>query len=378
MIRVMIVDDEQLLAEYIGELLEAYQFEVVGLFSNPCEALQKIDLLKPDVLFLDIEMPELNGLELAERAQAEGYEGEVVFLTAYNQYAIEAFKVNALDYLLKPVLEKDLERTVFRLQKRLNHEGMLTEVPQVKFLNINMFGSFRVSCEYEKPIHWTTSKCAELFAFLLLQKNREATKDKLMDTLFPDKNKEKADINLRSSISRLNKTLHESGVSIVVVFKGGEYQLCINDFLELRLDAFLLESLNPETDCMNDERAKEYHKILTSYRGLFLENFGGEWCETYRLLYHIRFVSAAKQLTMYLIKRDTEYLPILKLIETLTKYEPYDEAIRGCAMQIHFRLTGKQGVQDYFKKYQKLLKNDLGEKPGKKICKLYEQLMHNA
>ncbi|SEW42949.1 response regulator [[Clostridium] fimetarium] len=378
MIKAMIVDDEKLLAEYIGELLEAYQFEVVGLFSNPCEALQKIDLLKPDVLFLDIEMPEINGLELAERAQAEGYDGEVVFITAYNQYAIEAFTVNALDYLLKPVLEKDLERTVLRLQKRLNRTGTLTETPQAKFLNISMFGSFRACCEYEEPIHWTTSKCAELFAFLLLQKNREATKDKLMDTLFPDKDKDKADINLRSSISRLNKTLHESGVSIAVVFKGGDYQLHINEFLELRLDAFLLESLNPETDCMNDERAKEYHQILTTYQGMLFENFGGEWCEPYRVLYHLRFVSAAKRLIMYLIKRDTEYLSALELIETVTKYEPYDETVRGCAMQIHFRLTGKQGVHDYFKIYQKLLETDLGEKPGENLYKLYEQLMHNA
>lgn len=378
MIKAMVVDDEQLLAEYIGELLEAYQFEVVGIFSNPCEALQKIEVLKPDVLFLDIEMPAIKGLELAERAQTEGYDGEVVFITAYNQYAIEAFTVNALDYLLKPVLEKDLERTVLRLQKRLNKAGMLTEVPQVRFLNINMFGSFRVCCEYEKPIHWTTSKCAELFAFLLLQKNRAATKDKLMDTLFPDKDKEKADINLRSSISRLNKTLRESGISIAVVFKGGEYQLHINDFLELRLDAFLLEPLNPETDCMNDERAKEYHQVLTSYQGALLENVGGEWCEPYRVLYHLRFVSAAKQLIMYWIKRGTEYLTMLELIETLTKYEPYDEIVRGCALQIHFRLTGKQGVHDYFKKYQKLLENDLGEKPGENLCSLYEQLLGNS
>ena len=378
MIKAIIVDDEQLLAEYIGELLETFKFEVVGIFSNPCEALKKIDFLKPDVLFLDIEMSEINGLELAERAQAEGYDGEVVFITAYNQYAIEAFTVNALDYLLKPVLEKDLERTVLRLQKRLNHAGTLTETPQARFLNINMFGSFRACCEHEEPIHWTTSKCAELFAFLLLQKNKEATKDKLMDTLFPNKDKEKADINLRSSISRLNKTLHESGVAIAVVFKGGEYQLCINDFLKLSLDAFVLESLNPETDCMNDERAKEYHQILSAYQGVLLENFGGEWCEPYRVLYHLRFVSAAKRLIMYLIKRDTEYLPVLKLIETLTKYEPYDETVRGYAMQIHFRLTGKQGVHDYFKKYEKLLENDLGENPGEDFCDLYKQLLKNS
>ncbi len=378
MIKAMVVDDEHLLAEYISDMLERYQFEVVGFFSNPCEALEKVSALRPDVLFLDIEMPELNGLELAERAHAKGYDGEIVFITAYNQYAIEAFTVNALDYLLKPVLEKDLERTVLRLRKRLRLERSLPETRLTRILNITMFGAFRVFKEDGEPIHWTTAKCAELFAFLLLQRNGEATKERLMNILFPEKNREKSDINLRSTISRLNKTLQENAIPSSVVFKGREYRLRWNTPVELHVDAFLLESLKPEADPINEESAKEYGRILAQYRGMLLENLEGEWCEPYRTEYHRRFVSLTKRLIQYSVERDAEYLPVLNLVELLTKYEPYDEAACGWAMQLHYRLTGKQGVQAYFKKYQKLLEQELGEKPEEKLFILYDQLTGNT
>jgi two-component system, LytTR family, response regulator len=136
--------------------------------------------------------------------------------------------------------------------------------------------------------------------------------------------------------------------------------------------------LKPVADLINEERAKEYGRILAQYQGVFLENFEGEWCEPYRTEYHLRFVSAAKRLIQYSVERDTEYLSILNLVELLTKYEPYDEAVRGWAMQLQYRLTGKQGVQAYFKKYQKLLEQELGEKPEEKLCGLYDQLTGNA
>lgn len=90
------------------------------------------------------------------------------------------------------------------------------------------------------------------------------------------------------------------------------------------------------------------------------------------------FVSVAKLLLRYWMERNMKYLPMLNLIETLTKYEPYDEAVRGLAMQIHQRQTGKQGVKAYFKKYQKLLETELGEKPGDAVCSLYEELTGKA
>jgi DNA-binding LytR/AlgR family response regulator len=116
--RALIADDEPNLAEYLRDRLVAAwpELDVVGVAANGPEALALMEEHDPDVLFLDIRMPGLNGLEVARRA-AEGI--RIVFVTAFNQYAIEAFEHEAVDYLLKPVTDERLAETVRRLRERL-------------------------------------------------------------------------------------------------------------------------------------------------------------------------------------------------------------------------------------------------------------------
>jgi DNA-binding LytR/AlgR family response regulator len=92
------------------------ELDIVGIAGNGPEALRLIEEHDPDVLFLDIRMPGLNGLEVARRV-ADG--AQIVFVTAYDQYALEAFEREAVDYLLKPVTDERLAQTVRRLRERL-------------------------------------------------------------------------------------------------------------------------------------------------------------------------------------------------------------------------------------------------------------------
>ena len=116
--RALIADDEPHLAAYLRDRLGAAypELDVVGIAGNGPEALRLIEEHDPDVLFLDIRMPGLNGLEVARRV-ADGV--QIVFVTAYDQYALEAFEREAVDYLLKPVTDERLAQTVRRLRERL-------------------------------------------------------------------------------------------------------------------------------------------------------------------------------------------------------------------------------------------------------------------
>ncbi len=114
----IIADDEVHLAEYLHERLGKLwpELEVCGIARNGAEAVKLIDDEAPDIAFLDIRMPGLTGLEVARRIDARTH---VVFVTAYDQYAVEAFENEAADYLLKPVADDRLERTLARLKKKL-------------------------------------------------------------------------------------------------------------------------------------------------------------------------------------------------------------------------------------------------------------------
>lgn len=116
--KAIIIDDERLARQELKNLLAAHkEIEVVAECANAEEAKEKIAAINPDVIFLDIQMPGKTGLELLEEISALP---EVVFVTAYDEYAIRAFEINALDYLLKPVQPQRLAETI---KKLLNKES---------------------------------------------------------------------------------------------------------------------------------------------------------------------------------------------------------------------------------------------------------------
>src|ERR1051326_2251026 len=119
-LRAVLVDDEQLARDELGYLLGRLDgVEVVGQAGNGVEALQTIDRLEPEVVFLDVQMPGLTGFEVARRIMEHGPAAHIIFVTAFDQHAIEAFEVNAVDYLLKPVDPARLEVAVERARRRI-------------------------------------------------------------------------------------------------------------------------------------------------------------------------------------------------------------------------------------------------------------------
>ncbi|MFT5596155.1 MAG: two-component system LytT family response regulator, partial [Flammeovirgaceae bacterium] len=115
--KVLLIDDERLARKELSSLLEKHDnLEIIGEAQNADEAKELIEQLNPDLIFLDIQMPGKTGFELLEELESTP---EVIFVTAYDDYAIRAFEVNALDYLLKPVDEGRLEHTLLRVQERL-------------------------------------------------------------------------------------------------------------------------------------------------------------------------------------------------------------------------------------------------------------------
>ena len=119
-LRAVVVDDEQLARDELCYLLdEVGGVEVVGQAGNGLEALEAIGRSQPDLVFLDVQMPGLTGFEVARRLVDREPPITVIFVTAYDQHAIEAFEVNAVDYLLKPIEAGRLETAIQRARRRM-------------------------------------------------------------------------------------------------------------------------------------------------------------------------------------------------------------------------------------------------------------------
>jgi DNA-binding LytR/AlgR family response regulator len=117
MIRTLIVDDEKASRVFLKKLLKSFsQIEVVDEAADGVQAVEKIEEQKPDLVFLDIQMPGLNGFEVV-RAVTLDPKPQVIFVTAYDRYAVEAFEVNAVDYLLKPIDEARLRQAIEKIDQ---------------------------------------------------------------------------------------------------------------------------------------------------------------------------------------------------------------------------------------------------------------------
>jgi len=235
---VMIVEDEKKILSYMKNKLAGYaEFDVLGCYDDPEDALEAFEGLLPDVAFLDIQMPRMTGLALAERLLAIKPDVNIVFLTAFEQYALDAFRVEAIDYLLKPIRSDDIDRVLQRLQKKRPKPAKPSSEPFKPL--IRCLGTFEVAGPNGEPVKWPTKKTEELFACLWMNRGHSLGKWALVELLWPDVPEDRGVHNLYTSIYRVKQVLQQLPGAFVIERSNTMYRLLgperISDLEELRL-----------------------------------------------------------------------------------------------------------------------------------------------
>lgn len=223
-IKAIIIDDERLARNELKKLLQDYgDIEVIDEATNVDEGIEKIETLNPDLIFLDIQMPGKTGFDLLAEVEKAP---KVIFTTAYDEYAIKAFEVNALDYLLKPIEPKRLSDAIQKLHAELFKEnvgiagvnrGPLTEYDQVFvkdgercwFVKLGEIRLFESVGNYAKVFFGTNKP--------LILKSLNALEERLDDRMFFRANR-KHIINLRW----IEKIEPYFNGGLIVDLKGGE------------------------------------------------------------------------------------------------------------------------------------------------------------
>jgi len=227
-LQAFLIDDEKAgLTELEYHLKKYPQIRIAGIFTEGTRALEAMEKTKPEILFLDINMPQLSGMDLAELVRKKDPGIEIVFVTAYEQYALEAFSVRAADYLLKPIEDTRFDETMEILLRRLD-PGKKRTAPG-KRLQISCFGHFFFRWEDGPPFKWRTEKTKELFAFLLHDRGRGRTKEELLHIIWPGEPPEKALRALYNAVYYLRKALEDYGISRDLVVIDNTYRMILGD-----------------------------------------------------------------------------------------------------------------------------------------------------
>ncbi|MEI6101629.1 MAG: response regulator [Eubacteriales bacterium] len=219
MLKVIAVDDEwhalerfELLAQEMGDM------QVCGLFETAEELKLFLQTNHVDAIFLDIEMPDQKGLSLAADILDMDSNTEIVFITAYKQYALEAFECNALDYILKPLTARRLQKTVDRLKKISKHDETKGK-PYVR-----CFGSFEIFMDGQ-AVTWRNLKAREVLAFLVHKEGVPVSWEIIADAVWPEYNFDKAHVNFHSTMYLLRKRLVELGIGQILECARGNYRV---------------------------------------------------------------------------------------------------------------------------------------------------------
>lgn len=236
MIRILIIDDESLAREKLKRLLTGLndpEIEIAGEASDGAEALEKIDSLKPDAVIIDIQMPGLTGMEVIRNIT---HKPAVIFSTAYDQYAVQAFENNAIDYLLKPYDSDRLKKAVQKLktfsgQHTLQEslKNMIAEMSPRKPVYIELLPARtgeKIRLFKAEEVIWFDSEHSITFAHLEGQRHDiRYTLDELERQLHP---RDFFRIH-RSAVVNLHR------IATIVPWFNGQYRITLNDSAKTEL-----------------------------------------------------------------------------------------------------------------------------------------------
>ncbi|MGX6972425.1 response regulator [Vagococcus lutrae] len=295
--RVMIVDDELIAIKMMEKLIGNYeQLKIIKSISDPEIVLNEIETLKPDLLFLDINMGSLSGIELGNYLSEMFPEMKIVFVTAYSEYAVEAFELNAIDYLLKPVSKKRFDK----MMEKLSMSNMVSLENQKSFYFV-VFDEGSIYNSNGQEVLLRTKKAYEILFLLNHMKDKRVTKDKLIELLWPDQSKESTTMMLHTTIYQIRKHFKEFYNQNPIKYQKGAYYLNIN----IKDDIKYIEKI-----LANKVSQLNSHHLVKIYKGKYFYYNDYSWASEYREALHLRVIHYLIEAIQY----DLIALPDLKIV----------------------------------------------------------------
>ncbi len=369
--KVIAIDDEKSMLLLLEKMMEKIpELELAGAFQSTRDAYAALEEQQPDMVIIDINMPEENGLEFARKVRQAMPNVDIVFLTSHKEFALEAFDVNAIDYIVKPVYQERLERMARRVQYGRHALQTAVSAEKTKRLFVYCLGGFDIRDRDGKTVRLSSSKSAELFAFLLMYKGKFVSKWNVMETVFRGMSPHNAETYLNTTVYKLRKALEPYGMKAAIVTANESYRVEMNeiyvdyDDFEHRISHFDDISLSTLNAALEAEQL---------YAGELFGDRDYHWSlpEQERLANLLR--SLGKKLGAYLLASGASS-EALQILQKIAVKNELDEEINCLYMQVYAAKRDKLSLIKHYERYSKTIQRELGVAPGKTVTSLYTEL----
>lgn len=377
--KVILVDDEPVMHLIMRKMLVKHSgVQVAGAFTDT-QSAETFLSENPDIelAFVDISMPGGSGMAFAARMEEAGSRVQIVFVTSHKEFALEAFDLSVVDYLVKPVSQERLERTVNRALA-IRESGESSHTPPLEDsvemgrdeIMITTLGDFSIQNETGR-VKWISTKSAELFAYLLLYRGKRIARSRLVADIFGGMTRDSAEKYLNTTVYQLRKSLEPLGLREAVRSENDGYALELNNAV---IDYEEFERQAEKQRSLDAAEAESVLQVERLYTGDLFGNKAYVWAiyETERIAE--MYASFVKRLSETLISLQNT-AAASRLLHKLHARNPLDEAVVMLLLKVHGQDGNKKGLTAQYTDYVKLLNRELGIRPSKELLLLYDSLV---
>ncbi|WMJ89898.1 response regulator [Anaerocolumna sp. MB42-C2] len=364
MIRAIVVDDEWYTLEEISDLiLLSGKMEVIKKYQNPVKVLEEINSLSVDVAFIDIEMPEIDGLTLAERIMEVSPDTSIVFVTSWNQYAVQAFDLNAVDYIMKPVRKERFQKMLDKIQIDRNRN----KPSESSELTIRCFGKFDIFIG-GTPVKWERAKAEELFAYLLMNHDSYVHKDLIIDNLWPDYEPQRALPILQTAICRIRTIFSEVRDELHINYSGNKYCLAAHN---VDCDYFEVNQALSRFDKDDKNTYLSIDRAFLIYDKGFLSQQGYIWSMERDEEFRKTFVKILREI-IGVFQCENDINELIRYYKDLAVLLPYDEEVNYTLIDLFKKSGYHSEALNHYMWLIKILLEQYDTKPSERIRKFFE------
>lgn len=376
MLRAIVVDADEPSSDFLEWILtQNGNIEVVGKYVRPKEAIERVRVERLDVAFLETQMPETNGIQIANELRNIDPMIEVVFVTSHNHFATEAFEIGAIDYLLKPLVLERFNKTITRLLERrsvgrdLTERAELSETAKVGFYS---FGTFEWICDRQTmtAVKWRRAKERELMAYLLHHRGQFVSKEKIFEELWPTTSPDHAVTFLHSCVYNIRQMITKHDYKAVLEYRSNGYRL---EMQNVWFDVDLFERIVAEDIQINVDTLRHYEAIAALYRGDYLEQEEFEWAREKQEKLKNNYLLLMKRLAEFYRSENRLQEAERCLLKALEK-NPYLDDVNEMLLTVYAAMGNRHAMVRHYEGFTQLLHEELGIEPMGSTLRLYQKL----
>ncbi len=356
---------------YTKNLLSAHDykdFAVEGEFQDRSAALDNLHKYKPEVVFCDLDMDGINVSLFMDALKEQAPKAAIVFISSCNSFAVKAFEISAMDYIIKPFTKERFNNTMKRIYAYRNY---LKDRQDIKILCFNNQLEI-INNSTKTHMKWRTKKAKELFTYLLYKNGKRLSKHELVDTIFEGSSDEKKALNnLYVTVYYIRNQLEEFGLDTSRFFISENYTVDVDEGLcdYVDFDNFLNKIIT-----IDGTNIDSIEKMIHLFNGAFLEDEDYPWLYEMRESFELKYEDFMLKLADYYIFSG-ELKKAEGVLQKFICINPISDEAHNRLLELYIYEDNKEKFLKQYQKYVIIMKEEFLTFPDKKFHSFYKSIV---